>query len=92
VKGTKAERPRHVPVVQLLAKMLAEWKLEGWREMYGRPPGPEDLIVPSRRLKNRSANHMLRKFHKDLAWLKLRERRRAPARFSTTRAAPGSRA
>jgi hypothetical protein len=48
VKGTKAERPRHVPVVQLLAKMLAEWKLEGWREMYGRLPGPEDLIVPSR--------------------------------------------
>ena len=26
--------------------MLAEWKLSGWAEMMGRPPGPDDLIVP----------------------------------------------
>jgi integrase len=69
---TKAERPRSVPVMPALAAILAEWKLGGWRETVkavngmDRPPGPEDLIVPSRLGKNRSANHMLKKFHADL--------------------------
>ena len=29
-----------------LAAMLAEWKLSGWAGMFGRAPGPDDLIVP----------------------------------------------
>lgn len=70
VKGTKAERPRHVPVVKLLAAVLAEWKLSGWRAQFKRKPEPGDLIVPSRLGVQRSANHMLRKFHADLARLK----------------------
>lgn len=70
VKGTKAERPRNVPVVQLLAAMLAEWKLSGWPALRGGKPEPGDLIVPSRKGVQRSANHMLKKFHQDLARLK----------------------
>lgn len=78
-KDTKQERPRRVPVTPLLAKILAEWKLSGWARLFGHPPEPEDLIVPSRgqgeRLPTyRSANHMLKKFHKDLAALKSEKR------------------
>lgn len=84
IKETKAERPRHVPVVRLLAKILAEWKLRGWPEQYGRAPMPNDLIVPSRggpsgtakgavvrESTNRSVNLMLRRFHADLIRLGL---------------------
>jgi integrase len=46
VKGTKTQAVRHVPVHQTLAAMLAEWKLGGWPAMFGRAPGPDDLIVP----------------------------------------------
>lgn len=79
-KGTKTERPRRVPVSPLLARLLAHWKLSGWTAMYGRKPTPDDLIVPSRgqgerQPTYRSANHMLKKFHKDLARLGLRLRR-----------------
>lgn len=72
-KETKAQRPRMVPVVPELASILAKWKLEGWPKMFGRKPGPDDLIIPSRNGKNRSVNHMLKKFHKDLARLKTEE-------------------
>jgi integrase len=74
-KGTKAERPRAVPVSPELAAILAEWKLRGWRETVkqvpgmDRAPGPDDLIIPSREGQNRSVNHMLKKFKRDLARL-----------------------
>lgn len=45
-KNTKTEAVKHVPVHPTLAAMLAEWKLGGWPAMYGRAPGPDDLIVP----------------------------------------------
>src|SRR5712692_2413538 len=60
-KGTKQERPRRVPVTPLLARILAQWKLSGWERALGRRPKPEDLIIPSRKLTYRSANHMLKK-------------------------------
>ena len=46
VKGTKTQAVRHVPVHPTLAAMIAEWKLGGWPAMFGRAPGPDDLIVP----------------------------------------------
>lgn len=46
VKGTKTQAVRHVPVHPTLAAMLAEWKLGGWPAMFGRAPGPDDLIAP----------------------------------------------
>jgi integrase len=45
-KGTKTETVKHVPVHPTLAAMLAEWFDSGWPAMMGRPPGPDDLIVP----------------------------------------------
>jgi integrase len=74
-KSVKTKVPRTVPVHPVLAALLAEWKLGGWARMMGRGPLPKDLIVPSRRGDNRSANHMLKKFHADLERLGLRERR-----------------
>jgi integrase len=40
-----------------------------------RTPEPDDLIIPSRLGRNRNVNHMLRRFHQDLARLGLRKRR-----------------
>jgi integrase len=74
-KEVKTKAPRDVPVHAALAALLAEWKLSGWPAMFGRTPGPDDLIIPSRLGKNRSANHMLKKFHQDLERLGIRARR-----------------
>jgi integrase len=74
-KEVKTKVPRDVPVHSALAALLAEWKLSGWQAMFGRTPGPDDLIIPSRLGKNRSANHMLKKFHQDLERLGIRARR-----------------
>jgi integrase len=74
-KEVKTKVPRDVPVHAVLAALLAEWKLSGWPAMFGRTPGPDDLIIPSRLGKNRSANHMLKKFHQDLERLGIRARR-----------------
>ena len=43
---TKTGVTRRVPAHAVLAAMLAGWKLHGWREMVGRDPAPDDLIVP----------------------------------------------
>jgi integrase len=46
-KGTKTDRERKVPVHPVLAAILAQWRLSGFPEVYGRPPRPDDLIVPA---------------------------------------------
>ena len=74
-KEVKTKIPRDVPVHPVLAELLADWKESGWPAMFGREPGPDDLIIPSRLGKNRSANHMLKKFHQDLERLRIRARR-----------------
>lgn len=45
-KTTKTDAVKRVPVHPVLAAILGEWKLGGWRAMFGRDPGPDDLIVP----------------------------------------------
>jgi hypothetical protein len=48
LKSTRdKERPRVIPVHPELAKALEWWKREGWAEFYGRPPRPEDPIIPN---------------------------------------------
>ena len=80
-KSVKTEQPRWVPVHEALAQRLADWRDRGgWEEPMGRKPGPDDLIVPSRRGQNRSVNHMLKRFHQDLERLELRPRRQHDAR------------
>lgn len=43
---SKTKRGRSMPVHPTLAAMLAEWRLSGWEKLMGRPPTPDDLIVP----------------------------------------------
>ena len=46
IKGTKTSVSRQVPVHPTLAKILAAWKLRGFRDYVGRPPREDDPIVP----------------------------------------------
>ncbi len=48
-RETKTGDVRAVPVHPTLAAILAEWKLGGFPMLFGRPPLPDDFIVPSRR-------------------------------------------
>jgi hypothetical protein len=45
LKGVKSGFARKHPVHPVLASILAEWKLSGWAQTYGRPPTAEDFIV-----------------------------------------------
>ena len=47
-KGTKTGETRDVPLHPALASILAEWKVWGFAKLFGRPPRPDDPIVPSR--------------------------------------------
>lgn len=91
-KGVKTDNPRTVPVHPTLARILGEWKLSGWPQMFkDKKPLPDDLIVPSRLGKNRSANHLLKRFHEDCARLARRSRRDCASGGSMTADAPSSR-
>lgn len=73
---TKTGKARQVPVLPLLASRLASWRLRGWEAMHGRPPGPDDLLVPRPPWrgrpgleKRRAQSSDLRRLH---AWLEAR--------------------
>lgn len=83
---TKTGEPRWMPVHPALAAVLAEWKLGGWARALGRPPGPEDLVMPvtpepkrKGRRKDpgemRDKNYARKRLVVDLAKLELRHRR-----------------
>ncbi len=74
-KGTKTERPREVPVHPTLAKVLASWKLAGWRREQGRAPRPDDLIIAAVEGGCRNVGWALKLWHEDLELLGFRERR-----------------
>jgi len=73
--NTKTKVPRRVPVHPVLARLLAAWKLTGWRGVYGRPPKPDDLVVPTRTIERREANYSWAGLQEDLATIGLRARR-----------------
>jgi hypothetical protein len=70
-----------VPVHATLAKMLAEWKLSGWRELMGRTPQPDDLVIPPVPWRKQKTNICrppqagLRAFHADCKMVGIRARR-----------------
>ncbi len=74
VAYTKSKVPRRVPVHPVLAKILAEWKLEGWEDMYGEKPKPQHLIIPTRNLTRRGAAESQRQLLHDLEKIGLRVR------------------
>ena len=45
-KATKTDIEKWLPVHPALHELLVAWKREGWPRMFGRTPGPDDLIVP----------------------------------------------
>ncbi|HET8540415.1 MAG TPA: hypothetical protein VFL83_11135 [Anaeromyxobacter sp.] len=47
-KATKTRVTKWLPVHPVLDKLLRAWKRDGFAKMFGRPPEPEDFIVPSR--------------------------------------------
>jgi len=71
---TKTGAERRVPVHPTLAAVLAEWRL-AWPGIYGRQPGPDDLVAPSERGRMRHKSNTLRFLALDLAALGLRPRR-----------------
>jgi integrase len=80
VKSTKTGVDHLVPVHPVLAKVMAEWKLHGWRARHGAKPTGNDLIVPNIDGRNRDVRRTLMDFHEDLQRLGLRKRRAYDAR------------
>lgn len=56
-KRTKSQVTRKVPVHPTLAAILAEWRLGGWAQYWGRAPTLDDLIVPSRESTDEHERH-----------------------------------
>jgi hypothetical protein len=63
LKGVKTDRPRLVPVHPWLARILGEWLAVGCQALMGRPPGPEDILIPTRQGQHRSSSTMWRQLN-----------------------------
>jgi hypothetical protein len=74
-KPTKTLVERIVPVHPLLAELLRTWYRGDWQAFMGRPPTPEDLIVPRAEGGSRPNGHTCKGFRADLHRLGLREGR-----------------
>ncbi len=78
---TKTKIPRYMPVHPTLAALLDAWLDWGWREMMGRDPTPDDILVPTPKEKRiplgrmRDKNYSWKKMRDDLVALELRRRR-----------------
>jgi integrase len=80
VKETKTEVIREIPVHPVLAQLLAQWKLSGWKKLMERELKGDDLIIPTLRGEHRKVNSALKAFHRDLETLGLRKRRHYDSR------------
>jgi integrase len=61
----KTGNPRQVPVHPVLAKILAEWKLDGFAKYYGHHPLPDDFIVPNKEGGCRTYNQVDKAMRRD---------------------------
>ncbi len=80
VKETKTGAVHEVPVHPTLRRVLAAWKLTGWRQRMGRAPKSDDLIIPTKRGTHRNVRKALQAFHEDLKTLGMRLRRHYDSR------------
>ena len=83
----KGGRAREVPIHPVLHEMLDHWIAVGWEAMMGRPPQPDDLLLPlppedaeRRRIvptgePRRNKTYCYHRFKADLIAVKLRHRR-----------------
>ncbi len=74
-KSTKTNVEKIVPVHPLLAELLRAWYGGGWQAFMGRPPTPEDLIVPRPEGGSRPNGYTYKGFRAVLHRLGLREGR-----------------
>jgi len=79
-KATKTGVTHEVPVHPALAKVLAAWKLTGWRKWMEASPKQGDLIIPNINGDHRDVRKALEDFHEDVERLGLRKRRQYDAR------------
>jgi len=80
VKETKTGATHEVPVHPTLAKVLAAWKLTGWRKRMSRAPRADDLIIPTINGTPRDVRKALEDFYEDSERLGLRRRRHYDSR------------
>jgi integrase len=80
VKETKTRVEKWIPVHPVLAEILTAWKAEGWARFWGRPPKPEDLIVPAAGGAPRNNSYSWRCFRDDLRTLGLAHQRHYESR------------
>ena len=71
-KCTKTNVEKIIPVHPLLAEILRTWYATGWEAFMGRPPKPEDLVVPREQGGQRTNTHSNKRFQADLERLGLR--------------------
>jgi integrase len=78
---TKTATRRDMPVHSRLAAILATWRASGWEAVFGRPPTPDDLVVPltddrsSRHGGMRGKSDSYKRLQRDLRTLGFRRRR-----------------
>lgn len=70
-KSTKTGQPRVVPVHPTLAALLAQWKLSGFVDVFGKRPEADDLLVPNLRGHHLTDNNLGDGLAADLAALGL---------------------
>jgi integrase len=46
-RGTKTKAVRWMPIHPTLSRVLRDWFERGWESVIGRPPEPDDLVVPT---------------------------------------------
>lgn len=71
----KSKLARAVPVHPVTAALLAEFRLSGWKELFGRQPEPKDLLVPNRNGVYVTDMNVSENFGRDLEVLGMRHRR-----------------
>jgi integrase len=89
VKTTKTRVEKWIPVHPALAEILTAWKAEGWERFWGRPPRPDDLIVPSATGKPRNNAFSWRAFRDDLVTLGIAHQRHYETRSTFINLAEG---
>jgi integrase len=72
VGPTKTKDTRSVPMHPTLAAITAAWRLEHWPRIYGRMPGLDDFVVPTRTMAPVKAYDAVEAFKRDLETLGLR--------------------
>ena len=79
-KGTKTEIEKWLPVHPALHELLVAWKREGWSRMFGRTPGPDDLIVPGEKGGPRNNGNSWARWARDLEALGVAHQRHYESR------------